>query len=211
MTPLPSRRPRGRPPDVNRPQIIADAAIRLLSENGTRSLSHRRVDAEAGLPIGSTVNLAPTRADLLLMAARRLADISMQEVVPLSNLVEMRGEALTAEDVAGEMIKLWRRRLSQEQIYRLRAEMAIHFSQEADDIRAPFRRNVEVVHKFWINILAHLGSKNPQSSGEQFEKWTRGLYYMLGVRGGFSGPIEEEQVHRGIVSLIHSLLANETE
>lgn len=208
LTTLSNRR-RGRPPDVNRPQIIADAAIRLLADDGTRSLSHRRVDKEAGLPIGSAVNLAPARSDLLLMAARRLIEISMLEVRPFSNLVEARGEALTVEDVAREMIELWRRRLAQDQIYRLRAEMAIHFSREMAEMHDLFLPYTEVVGRFWEDILRHLGSQRPAEAAEEFGKWTRGLYYMLGVRGGFADKAEERQIEIGIIRFTKSLLRDE--
>jgi hypothetical protein len=201
-----SNRRRGRPPDANRPQIIADAAIRLLSEGGTRSLSHRRVDMEAGLPIGSAVNLAPTRGDLLLMAARRLIEISMAEVGPLTSLVEVKGDALTVEDVAHEMIELWRKRLGEDQIYRLRAEMAIHSSREMDEIQYLFRPYTEVVARFWQDILGHLGSQNPVEAADEFGKWTRGLYYWLGVARGFADKAEERQIETRIVRFTKALL-----
>jgi AcrR family transcriptional regulator len=44
---------------------ILDAAIRVLGAGGPRQLTHRAVDAEAGLPLGSTSNLYRTREALL--------------------------------------------------------------------------------------------------------------------------------------------------
>jgi len=48
-----------------RSTVLTDAAIRVLAENGSRGLTHRAVDTEAGLPEGSTSNLFRTRAELM--------------------------------------------------------------------------------------------------------------------------------------------------
>jgi AcrR family transcriptional regulator len=48
-----------------RQDLVLDAAIRVLAAGGSRALTHRAVDAEAGLPLGSTSNLYRTREALL--------------------------------------------------------------------------------------------------------------------------------------------------
>ena len=48
-----------------RQQQIADAAIAVLADGGARRLTHRAVDAAAGLPAGSTSNLFRSRAELI--------------------------------------------------------------------------------------------------------------------------------------------------
>lgn len=63
---MPSRSPRA--------DLIADTALALLAERGIRGLTHRAVDEAAGLPQGSTSNVARTRAALLQAAVRRLAE-----------------------------------------------------------------------------------------------------------------------------------------
>ncbi|WP_030234781.1 TetR/AcrR family transcriptional regulator [Streptomyces sp. NRRL S-350] len=57
-----------------RPALIADAAIALIAERGLRGLTHRAVDQEAGLPAGSTSNLARTRAALLDLTLTRIVE-----------------------------------------------------------------------------------------------------------------------------------------
>ncbi|OIJ84662.1 TetR/AcrR family transcriptional regulator, partial [Streptomyces colonosanans] len=59
---------------ASRAELIADTALALLAERGMRGLTHRAVDEAAGLPQGSTSNLARTRLALLELAVRRLAD-----------------------------------------------------------------------------------------------------------------------------------------
>ncbi|MDH2427445.1 TetR/AcrR family transcriptional regulator [Sphaerisporangium sp. TRM90804] len=57
---------------MRREELVADAAITLLVERGMRGLTHRAVDEAAGLPLGSTSNLARTRAALLALTLARL-------------------------------------------------------------------------------------------------------------------------------------------
>ncbi|MBO3749236.1 TetR family transcriptional regulator [Streptosporangiaceae bacterium NEAU-GS5] len=49
----------------NRRDLVLDAAIGIVGESGIRALTHRAVDAAAGLPAGSTSNLFRTRDALL--------------------------------------------------------------------------------------------------------------------------------------------------
>jgi AcrR family transcriptional regulator len=75
----------------NRRELLLDAAIRVLGERGMRALTHRAVDAEAGLAAGSTVNYFPTREALLEAIVDRVSALERQRfdevaigVVPLT-------------------------------------------------------------------------------------------------------------------------------
>ncbi|MEE6262920.1 TetR/AcrR family transcriptional regulator [Plantactinospora sonchi] len=58
---------------------ITDAAIDLLAEQGMRGLTHRAVDARAGLPLGSTSAYFRTRRALIEAVVRRLADLDRED------------------------------------------------------------------------------------------------------------------------------------
>lgn len=58
---------------------IADAAIRVLGTQGLRQLTHRAVDAQAGLPAGSTSNYVRTRAALIGAVVNRLAELDRRD------------------------------------------------------------------------------------------------------------------------------------
>jgi AcrR family transcriptional regulator len=45
----------------SRRELLLDAAIRVLGERGVRAVTHRAVDAEAGVGVGSTANYFATR------------------------------------------------------------------------------------------------------------------------------------------------------
>jgi AcrR family transcriptional regulator len=58
-----------------RQQLVLDAAITVLGTRGLRQLTHRAVDAEAGLPMGSTSNLFRTREALVGGVLERLVEL----------------------------------------------------------------------------------------------------------------------------------------
>lgn len=58
----------------DRELLLLDAAISVLAEGGIRRLTHRAVDAQARLPVGSTSNLFRTREALLAGVLKRLLD-----------------------------------------------------------------------------------------------------------------------------------------
>jgi DNA-binding transcriptional regulator YbjK len=61
----------------DRRTIIADTVIAVLASSGARGLTHRAIDAAAGLPAGSTSYYFRTREALLIAAAVRLADLDL--------------------------------------------------------------------------------------------------------------------------------------
>ena len=90
---------------------IADAAIHLVATRGLRGLTHRAVDAEAGLPPGSTSYYLRTSAALLTACVNRMlerdltrgsaelpADLDLEELLVgmVLNLVRDRPDDLIA-------------------------------------------------------------------------------------------------------------------
>jgi DNA-binding transcriptional regulator YbjK len=71
----------------DRRTLIADAALRLIGREGGRGLTHRGVDAEAGLPQGSTSYYCRRRADLLALALRRHAELDLRSLSTLGALL----------------------------------------------------------------------------------------------------------------------------
>jgi DNA-binding transcriptional regulator YbjK len=69
---------------AGRRTLIADTVITVLASSGARGLTHRAVDAAAGLPAGSTSYYFRTREALLTAAAVRLADLDLAAAGPLS-------------------------------------------------------------------------------------------------------------------------------
>lgn len=78
---------------------LCDAAIEVIAEQGSRGLSHQRVDRRAGVPGGTTSYYYRTRAALLHGVARRVAEIdtmNFQSIIeqastsdPLTHLAQL--------------------------------------------------------------------------------------------------------------------------
>lgn len=59
---------------------MADAGLQLIAREGLRGLTHRAVDAEVGLPIGSTSYYFRNRDALVSACVRRLAELDLLEI-----------------------------------------------------------------------------------------------------------------------------------
>lgn len=65
---------------MSRREQIADAGVRLVARSGVHALTHLAVDAEAGLPRGSTSYYARTRRDLIALVVDRLSEGSRADL-----------------------------------------------------------------------------------------------------------------------------------
>src|SRR5215468_752885 len=92
----------------NRKETLLDAAIQVLGERGIRALTHRAVDAEAGVAAGSTANYFPSRDSLLEAIVDRVSamerghfDEIAAQVCPATPAELGRAIASLAQDSAG--------------------------------------------------------------------------------------------------------------
>ncbi|MBP0450498.1 TetR family transcriptional regulator C-terminal domain-containing protein [Kitasatospora sp. RG8] len=93
----PGAAPRG----AGRRTLLADAAIGVLADAGVRGLTHRAVDAAAGLPAGTTSAYLRTRQALLTALVRRLVELDQGELQALGEQVAVpRSAAELAEGIA---------------------------------------------------------------------------------------------------------------
>ncbi len=83
----------------DRRAAVCDAALHILGSEGPRSLTHRAVDREAGLPLGTTSNYFPTRSALFAGMTRRLFEALAPDPARLEQLA-----TLPAHDAGPEYI-----------------------------------------------------------------------------------------------------------
>ncbi|MGW4165193.1 TetR/AcrR family transcriptional regulator [Streptomyces sp. NPDC004788] len=72
--------PETSPAPGSRRTLLADAALGVLADAGMRGLTHRAVDAAAGLPAGTTSAYFRTRSALLTALVRRLVELDQAEL-----------------------------------------------------------------------------------------------------------------------------------
>ena len=68
------------PRRTTRPEQLADAALEVLGSSGSHGLTHRRVDAAAGVPAGTTSNYFGSRDAILRAAANRLLELQLADL-----------------------------------------------------------------------------------------------------------------------------------
>lgn len=69
----------------DRRNAIARAGAQIVAQSGSRALTHRAVDREAGIPPGSTSYYAPTRRSLINLIVEWLAARSIRNVARVAD------------------------------------------------------------------------------------------------------------------------------
>jgi DNA-binding transcriptional regulator YbjK len=128
---------------TERLSAIADAGLRLIARDGLRGLTHRAVDAEAGLPTGSTSYYFRKRDDLVAACVRSLAEASLAEIAATGGADRpMTGDRLA--DMGAELMWHWitvdpHRQLARYELLlhsRRRPELAALLGEAGDRLRA---------------------------------------------------------------------------
>ncbi|GAO07676.1 TetR family transcriptional regulator [Streptomyces lydicamycinicus] len=170
------------PAAVPRHELIADAALTLLAERGMRGLTHRAVDEEAGLPQGSTSNVARTRAALLEAAVRRLAEREMAVLTARERPAAARAEAGSgAEDtgaaVAEALSLALHRYLSRHrELLLARYELALEATRRPE-LRAVYDRAGRAFREPMAAMLAAAGSADPERHAMNMVAWCDGILF----------------------------------
>ncbi|CAL9372309.1 hypothetical protein SUDANB60_00872 [Streptomyces sp. enrichment culture] len=167
-----------------RADLVADTALALLAERGMRGLTHRAVDEAAGLPQGSTSNVARTRQALLELAVRRLADRE-ERVLALQELPDPRegtdalldALALTAHRALTRNRDLTLARYELALEATRRPELRAHF----DAAGARFRTHLTA-------LVTALGSPSPDRHALTLIAWADGLLFSC-VAGSYHAQV----------------------
>jgi AcrR family transcriptional regulator len=155
----------------NRRDDLLDAAIAVLGESGIHKLTHRAVDAAAGLPAGSTSNHFRTRDALLNAVVERFAareranweNIATQ-AVPTTPRELAEALAAAAQDAAGPHRTLTLAR------YAILVEAAIH-----PPLRAQLGITGAWVNTWFMGWLRIAGSTDPERDGPIIMNYLAGL------------------------------------
>lgn len=171
-----------RAPAASRLQSIADAALQLLAERGLRGLTHRAVDEAAGLPQGSTSNLARTRAALLEAAVRRLAEreasvLTPDEVPAVSAGREGPGAGDAVGALADALALALHRYLSRHRpLLIARYELALEATRRPE-LREIYDRAGRAFREPMVAMLAAAGSGEPERHALSMVAWCDGVLF----------------------------------
>ncbi|MEU0006052.1 TetR/AcrR family transcriptional regulator [Streptomyces sp. NPDC006314] len=187
---------------ASRADLVADAALALLAERGMRGLTHRAVDEAAGLPLGSTSNVARTRQALLELAVRRHAEREAR-VLALEEMPEPSGglDALT-ERLA---LAVHRSLTRNPALLIARYELALEATRRPE-LRAFYDRTGSVFKEQLAAILTAVGSSDPARHVLSLVAWTDGLMFSCAA-GSFSAEVPAaEEIRAGLRELLAGML-----
>ncbi|MEU5284777.1 TetR family transcriptional regulator [Streptomyces sp. CA-278952] len=160
-------------PLPDRRDLIADAAISTVAAAGLRGLTHRAVDAAAGLPAGSTSYYFRTRSALISACYLRLAELSVADV----GRWEAEHGPPHPDSAAEALAALLHHWLTVERDRQLaRFELSLEATRRPE-LRADLQTAGLAARSKAADVLAALGAPDPASAADLLVAWTDGLLY----------------------------------
>lgn len=145
------------------------AAVHLVGARGVRELTHARVDAQAGLPKGSTSNHFRTRAALVSGVIEWIAEQERAELEaamkPTASIDEVIDALCSVLDgVTGRHAE------------RTRARYALFFEMTSEpEVQAPLRAQRARFAEWLHDLLTGLGAPNPDVAARALLAFASGL------------------------------------
>lgn len=137
---------------------LMDAGLRVLASSGMRGLTHRAVDAEAGLPMGSATYYFRSRAELVRGCTDRLLEF---ERAPLLSETDS-----TAEDIVDAVVRSVVSMLGEERVRTLaRLELTLAAVHD-EELRVTMRERGALAEKWRKQMLASHGIATPEAASE---------------------------------------------
>lgn len=156
--------------------VVADAGIAVLGEQGSRALTHRAVDLQAGLSPGSTSNVARTRSALLALILDRLVEhelaayggVTGETVTDAGGLAEMLADAVHATSTRGRVNIVARYELSLE-------------AGRRPELRTRMTAAVAMIMVSARQVMVAAGSREPDRHARQMTAFMEGLVFTTAV------------------------------
>ncbi|WP_405557360.1 TetR/AcrR family transcriptional regulator [Streptomyces sp. NBC_01171] len=191
-------------PSPSRADLVADTALALLAERGMRGLTHRAVDEAAGLPLGSTSNVARTRQALLELAVRRHAEREAHLLAPAGMPDPAGGPDALADALA---LAVHRSLTEGRPLLIARYELALEATRRPE-LRAYYDATGAVFRDHLTTLLRAAGSPAPERHVLSLIAWADGLMFTCAV-GTFSNrPPGLDEVRTGLRELLRGMLGH---
>jgi DNA-binding transcriptional regulator YbjK len=186
---------------VDRREALLEAAIRVVSQQGMRGLTHRAVETEAGVPHGSTTYYFGTRHDLLVALMAYMSERGRREIEPIA-----RGLALTLADrskpvdldaIASALIA-WLDASSEMELARYELQITAARDPEMKQLMT---EHCDVFRRMCEPIVIACGSQDPERDSHVVQAAVDGWMF---DRLTHSAP-HEETIKRGMKVLLGSI------
>ena len=155
---------------------ILDAALRVLAEHGLRGLTHRAVDARAGIAPGSTSYYFRSRSALVTGCVARLVEIDLTVEAP--EVAAAPPEALV-DALVGVAVAM---ATSQRHRTLARDQLSLAAAR-APDLRAALVEGGDTVRRLAARTLAAAGASDPGGAAAELAALLDGLVFTAMLRG----------------------------
>ncbi|WP_197043225.1 TetR/AcrR family transcriptional regulator [Saccharothrix sp. NRRL B-16314] len=166
---------------TERMAALADAAIHVVATKGMRGLTHRAVDAQAGVPTGSTSAYFRTRKALVEGVVQRLADLDNAEVEEVGTTAPLDPDRL-AEGIA-HVLDQWMTTGRERTLARYACLLEATHHPELRGILAHGERPRAQAKA----MLAAAGAEDPERQGRELVAFVDGLLFDRLVGAGALG------------------------
>jgi DNA-binding transcriptional regulator YbjK len=163
---------------VNRRTEILDGALHVLAEHGMRGLTHRAVDATAGIPQGSTSYYFRSRSALVAGCVERILELDFAIEAPAISAVGRDVHALVdvLVDIGVALVTTQR--------HRTLARYEVSLAAVRDpQLRATLGRAGNTLRAFGADVLRALGATDAHRSSEELAATLDGMVFTALVRG----------------------------
>jgi DNA-binding transcriptional regulator YbjK len=165
-------------------RTIADAAIDVLASQGSRGLTHRAVDAAAGLPPGSTSYYLRTRGALLQAVVDRMLELDLGGAGVAELPAEISGASRLIAAMLTDFLTHSRKRTL------ARYELSLE-SNRHPELHETVVSGGRGLRELAILMLEKLGSADPQRHARMLVAFCEGMLYESLVGAG-SGQLPTE-------------------
>jgi AcrR family transcriptional regulator len=157
---------------------ILDTALRVLAEHGMRGLTHRAVDAQAGIATGSTSYYFRSRSALVAGCVERL--LALDLAVEAAAVSAVGGDARALVDVLVDVGVA----MATTQRHRTLARYELSLAAVRDpQLRPGLVRAGDTIRAFGADALRALGASEADRSAEELAAALDGLVFTALVRG----------------------------
>lgn len=163
----------------NRREELAQGALEVLGEYGSRGFTHRALDRHLGLPEGTTSAYFRRREDLVAMVIRHVFAIDARQMDNIVDQIEtLCGNQPTVDVVARCCLNMWHFVSSEARGTRVLARYECFIMARRDPELMQLVENVMLARQNrWEPIFARLGSKDPAASARSIGLMLRSLFF----------------------------------
>jgi len=152
---------RRKPNPDQRRRELCDAALQLLADDGTKGLSHLKVDARAGVPDGTTSFYFRTRSALLHAVAERIVELDLATLQAVADSPGL-GDASPASALAKVVIQTG----EEPNLTRTKARYELTMQATRDPAMAAIleratRAFTKLHHDIFVQLLPHGAELDP--------------------------------------------------